>query len=148
MPSKVIQEIMLGVITFISLDAIFFGLLTFPHFNKVVKDIQGSPLIPNIFTATIAYITTLSGLYYFVIDKIEKKFNIKNILSLSIPYAIAVFGAVDFVNPTLFTNWTLKTSMINLFWGISNCTITTISVAYLRETYNTEKKEEFNKRKQ
>jgi len=81
----------------------------------------------------MAYVCLLGGLYYFVINRIERKSDISNILSQAIPFGLCVFGFFDFINTAIFKNYDLTTAFIDLAWGITNCCITSTLVSYCRE---------------
>ena len=132
MTSSLFKELGLSALTFLGLDALWIGLVMSDHFNKLVEEIQGSKMEASIFPAILCYIVLVGGLYYFVIQRMNKKFDIWNILSLSVPFGLCVFGTYDFTTATIFKKWDMTTAFLDVLWGITASSLTAITVGLYR----------------
>jgi len=131
--TSLFKEIAISSITFLVLDFIWIGFVMNNHFNKVVEDIQGSKLEAKIFPAILCYIVLIGGLNLFVIQRMNRKFDFLNILSLSVPFGLCVYGTYDFTTATIFTKWDMTTAFIDVIWGTTCSSISAFAVAYYRE---------------
>jgi uncharacterized membrane protein len=124
-------EILITCILFTGIDAIWLMVIMKDHFNELIKKIQHSEMEPNITAAILCYIILVGGLYYFVLMRI-KKFNIVDILLLSAPYGMAVYGTYDFTTAAVLKDWDLGTAFMDLAWGAFLCSATSLGVLYYR----------------
>jgi len=132
MTSTLLKELALSALTFLALDGVWIGLIMSSHYSKLVEEIQGSKMEPSILPAILTYIVLVGGLYYFVIQRMSKKFDIWNILSLSIPFGLCVYGTYDFTTSTIFKKWDMTTAFLDVIWGITASSLTSIAVGYYR----------------
>jgi uncharacterized membrane protein len=128
---RILTEILLTCVIFLILDAVWIVLIMKDHFNKVVDNIQRSPMEPNLVAALLCYIFLIGGLYYFVINKV-KTFEFLEILKLSLPFGAAVYGTYDFTTATIFKGWDFGTAFMDLGWGMFLSTVTSAAVVYYR----------------
>ena len=80
------------------------------HFNKIIKDIQGSEIKLKILPAIICYSLLVFALYYFIIK--EKKPLLDAFL-----LGIIIYGVYDATNMAILDNWTWETLFLDTFWG-------------------------------
>jgi uncharacterized membrane protein len=124
---KVLTELALAAVSFLILDGIWLAVIMKDHYSKIIYDIQGSALEANFIAALLCYFVLIGGLYYFVIMRI-KTFDILQILYLSIPFGITVYGTYDFTTSTVLKGWDLGTAFIDVAWGSTVSSITSILV--------------------
>ena len=133
-------ELAILSLVFLTLDGVWIGLIMRNHYNQVIKDIQGEEPDFKVIPAILCYIVLIGGLYYFVSQKI-KNFDLVRILSLSVPFALCVFGTFDFTTATILKNWDMTTAISDVLWGVTVCTISVMVAAYLKETTRTTQEE-------
>lgn len=138
---NLIKDIFILTLVFLVLDGIWLVLVMNNHYNKLIMDIQGTPLEVSIFPAFLCYVVLIGGLYYFVVQRV-KKFNILKILSLSIPFGVCVYGTFDFTSATMLKNWDMRTAFLDVIWGTFVCSVSVLVVSYLKEKNNVEVLEE------
>jgi len=96
-------------IVFLSLDFIFLYSMR-SMFNKQVIAVQGSPIVMNIYSGILCYITLIFGIYYFIIR--EKKSILEAFL-----LGIVIYGVYETTTLALLKKWSYKTSIIDTLWG-------------------------------
>lgn len=133
MSSNFIKEILIATIVFLILDFFWVGIVMRENFNKVIYEVQGHNIELSLIPSMLAYQALIGGLYYFVIKNMDKRLNLCNILSLSIPFALCVYGTFDFTAAAIFSKWNLTTVFMDIFWGTIICSTTAICVGLSRE---------------
>lgn len=104
-----IKKFIVTSIIFIIIDSFYLN-STSLHFNKIIQNIQGSPLKLNFFSLILTYIALVLGLYYFIIKEN------KSILDAAL-FGLAVYSVYDFTNKAIFNNWTWNTVIMDSLWG-------------------------------
>lgn len=104
-----LTKLLITFIVFLSLDSIYLFLMKKP-FLKLVKTIQGSPLVMSIPAAIICYISLVFGLFYFIIQ--DKK-SILNAFLLG----IFVYIVYETTNLAIFKDWSWSIATIDTLWG-------------------------------
>ena len=129
-----IREIILASIIFIGVDSIWLSLIMKNHFAELIMKIQNSEMELNLLAALFCYIYLVGGLYHFVITK-TKKFDVIQILILSVPYGLATYGTYDFTTAAVLKDWDLLTAFMDVAWGAILCSITSVGVLYYKFRY-------------
>jgi len=111
-------------IVFISLDSVFLYSMR-SMFNKQVTAVQGSPIVINIYSGILCYITLIFGIYYFIIR--EKKSVLDAFL-----LGIVIYGVYETTTLALLKKWSYKTSIIDTLWGGILFALTTYIVYKIR----------------
>jgi uncharacterized membrane protein len=128
---QLLIEILITIVLFTGIDSIWLMLIMRNHFSELIQKIQHSPMEPNIVAAIFCYIFLIGGLYYFVMFK-TRKFDIGQILLLSVPYGLATYGTYDFTTATILKDWDLSTAFMDVAWGAFLCSATSLGVLYYR----------------
>lgn len=128
-------EIGILSIVFLTLDGIWIGLIMQNHYNKTIKSIQGEDPSFKIIPAILCYFVLIGGLFYFVSQKL-KKFDFIQILSLTVPFGLCVFGTFDFTSSAILKNWDLTTAFIDLIWGTIVCSSSVMVAVYLKDKFH------------
>jgi len=102
-------QYLLSAIVFVVLDGFYLN-LTKNYFNKQVKSIQGSEIKANFVAVGITYIFLIYGLNYFIIQKNRP---IKDAALLG----LIIYGVYEFTNLSIFTNWSILSTVIDSVWG-------------------------------
>lgn len=84
--------------------------LTKDYFNKQVKSIQGSDIKANFIAVGITYIFLIYGLNYFII---QKNRSVKDAALLG----LVIYAVYEFTNLSIFTNWSVLSTIIDTTWG-------------------------------
>jgi uncharacterized membrane protein len=117
MKIKPIQFILTAIIL-VAIDAVYLKFIGGPFYSLAVKKIQGSEIKFRMYSAFIAYIILITGLYYFVIgpNKTYKE---------GAFFGLAVYGVFDFTNHAILDNYSLPLAMMDTIWGMVLCGFTT-----------------------
>ena len=102
-------QYLLSAIVFVVLDGFYLN-LTKNYFNKQVKSIQGSEIKANFVAVGITYIFLIYGLNYFIIQKNRP---VKDATLLG----LIIYGVYEFTNLSIFTNWSILSTVIDSVWG-------------------------------
>ena len=87
------------------------------------------------------YFVLIGGLYYFVVMRMKKNLDILNVLSLSIPFALTVYGTFDFTTASMLKKWDYYTAFADILWGCFICSFSSIMVGLYRKYYTDDKEE-------
>lgn len=102
-------QYLLSAIVFVILDGLYLN-LTKDYFNKQVKSIQGSDIKANFIAIGITYIFLIYGLNYFII---QKNRSVKDAALLG----LVIYAVYEFTNLSIFTNWSVLSTIIDTTWG-------------------------------
>ena len=102
-------QYLLSAIVFVILDGFYLN-LTKDYFNKQVKSIQGSNIKANFIAVGITYIFLIYGLNYFIIQKNRP---VKDAALLG----LVIYAVYEFTNLSIFTNWSVLSTIIDTTWG-------------------------------
>lgn len=84
--------------------------LTYTNFNKMIIDIQESPIKINIYSAIVCYLFIIFMLYYFIIKEN------KSVLDAFI-LGCCTYGIYEFTNMSLFNKWNINIALLDTVWG-------------------------------
>jgi uncharacterized membrane protein len=110
------------IITFIILFLDFIWLyLNANSYKKLVKDVQGSPLIINPLGASLSYLCVLS-IFFYIIPIIKDKYKTqKNLFILSLTYAGSIgfltYAIINTTNIAIFKNYNIFIALKDTLWG-------------------------------
>jgi uncharacterized membrane protein len=90
-------------------------------FNIYFLNVQKSPLKFRLSGAILAYFLLILGMYHFIIRD-------KKSLQDAFLLGVFVYGVYDFTNYATLSNWTLKFSIMDMFWGGTVLTISTFII--------------------
>ena len=102
-------QYLLSAIVFVILDGFYLN-LTKDYFNKQVKSIQGSDIKANFIAIGITHIFLIYGLNYFIIQKNRP---VKDAALLG----LVIYAVYEFTNLSIFTNWSVLSTIIDTTWG-------------------------------
>ena len=102
-------QYLLSAIVFVILDGLYLN-LTKDYFNKQVKSIQGSDIKANFIAIGITYIFLIYGLNYFIIQKNRP---VKD----AALFGLVIYDVYEFTNLSIFTNWSVLSTIIDTTWG-------------------------------
>lgn len=89
--------------------------------NKLWQDnvqaVQKSPMVIRKHYALLSYILIILGIWYFVLQHINKETSVKQILLSSFLFGFILYGVFDFTNLAIFKDFQLKTALIDMVWG-------------------------------
>jgi len=121
-------QYLLSAIVFVVLDGFYLN-LTKNYFNKQVKSIQGSEIEANFVAVGITYIFLIYGLNYFIIQKNRP---VKDATLLG----LIIYGVYEFTNLSIFTNWSILSTVIDSVWGAVVFGLTTAIVYKAKNLMN------------
>lgn len=127
-----VKYILTIIIFLLIVDIIWVGYISKPMWDRLVLNVQNSPLEANSLYAGIAYMILISGLILLVADRIRPDSWIKDSLYYGIIYGLVVYGLFDFTNLAIFKNYSLKVSLIDMTWGAFISSVTLLVANYFR----------------
>jgi uncharacterized membrane protein len=98
--------------------------ITYPQ----IKNIQGSLIKLNIWSAILCYITIVLGLYYFIWKNHRP---VKDAFLLG----LFVYGVYEFTNYAIFKDWILLVVILDIIWGGILFALTTFIFYYIEKKY-------------
>lgn len=125
-------RIIIATVTFLILDAIWLGLLAkqmyIDAYGNLLRMSGGSmqPLWP---AAVVVYIALIAGLVVFVIPKANGQ--LLPALLWGALFGFVTYATYDFTSLAVLANWSLKVSIIDTFWGMFICGITSFVTVLL-----------------
>ena len=118
-----IKKLLLTGGVLLTLDVIFLN-FTMPIFNKMVKNIQGTAMEPNLLTLPLVYIIAILQVYYFIINKNASVFE-------AFLLGLLTYSIFDLINYTIFKKYDLKIAILDIVWGGTLYALTTYIVRQL-----------------
>jgi|TARA_B110000967_G_C18856429_1_gene547487 uncharacterized membrane protein len=109
MTSKIIINLIITAILFVSIDSIYLKLIS-PLFNSLIYNIQGSSIRMRLDGAIIAYLCIIGVFNYFIL---YKGANIIEAFALG----LFIYGIYEGTNRALFSKWTTSVMIIDTLWG-------------------------------
>ena len=115
-----LKTFIIAFLSYLILDFFWFK-FSLPSYNKVVGDIQGSPIQSRILPF-LAYILLPLGLTLFVLNTKN------NSIVYGALYGLIVYGIFNLTNRALFKNWNLNIMMVDTLWGVVVSSLTVFIV--------------------
>ena len=128
-----LKEFLCLTIVFLLLDIIWKGLIMNSKYLILIKEIQGQSLEFKPLATLLAYLFLIFGMYYFIIMRMKRYFDILNILSLSIPFGLTVYGVFEFTTACMLKKWDYFTAFNDILWGCFICSISSIIIGLYRK---------------
>lgn len=107
-------------------------------YNKTIKQIQGKKLNINYIGAFLSYICVILSLFLFsfpIVKNEYEKNKKQSLLLLSLRYGgllgLFIYGIFNTTNITIFTNYNIKTVILDTLWGFFSFTLITYIYSYI-----------------
>jgi uncharacterized membrane protein len=81
------------------------------YFNKQIKLVQGTDIVPDYLAIILTYLVIIFGLYYFIIR--EKK----SVMDAAL-LGFAMYALYELTTKSLLKNWKWKTVIMDTTWGV------------------------------
>lgn len=103
------------------------------YYQKYINKIQKQPQDTNkkgfYISAAISYIILCTGWWIFISERLTKNSSLYDILRLTIPYSLAIYGVFNTTLYVMFKDWDINVALRDTIWGVSS--ISLISIAYV-----------------
>lgn len=96
-------------IIFIIVDSIYLRLI-YPLFNKMIKNIQGTSLKLNYYSAFMCYLILVFSFIYFVINKNFDNYD-------TFLFGFIIYGVYETTSHATLKDWDNKLLIIDSIWG-------------------------------
>jgi uncharacterized membrane protein len=97
------------LILFLFLDTFYLKAVK-SRFSSLIRKIQKSDMVVDIYAALACYLVMTFGFYYFIVkDK-------RSVIDAAI-LGFVIYAVFDFTNMAIFKHWDLTTSIIDATWG-------------------------------
>lgn len=123
------QKLLLLSVIFPLIDYFYLSSMS-NHFNQVVTRISGEGITFNYPKAIIAYFFLVLGMYYFIINDLEKD-NLVEKIRDAIILGLVIYGTYDFTNGAIFKEYDYLTSVIDTTWGGTLFGLVTLTIWYI-----------------
>jgi uncharacterized membrane protein len=111
--NKMFKKLAVISVTMLVIDLIMLSVLS-KMWKESIEKIQSTPFKVKPLYAVGAYVLMIFGLYYFVL---ENTLPTNQLVIRAFAFGIVVYGIFDFTNLAIFTNYNLKTALIDILWG-------------------------------
>lgn len=102
-------------------------------FNKLLINIQGTPIKLDMFATIIVYICLVFQLYYFVL-KNEAQYKTKQGLILdAFLIGLTTYGVYEYTNKAIFKKWTYEATIYDTLWGGVLFSLTSVIYLYVKQ---------------
>lgn len=91
---------------------------------------SGDSMAPNWPAALLVYVAIVSGVIIFVLPKLDTQYI--TALGYGALFGLVLYGTYDFTNYAVLANWSLKITVIDLFWGAFLCSMTTVFAMFIQ----------------
>jgi uncharacterized membrane protein len=108
------------------------------YYQKYIKRVQKEPqdITKKGFylSAGIAYIFLCVGWWIFISERLTKNSSLYDILRLTIPYSLAIYGVFNTTLYVMFKDWDMNVALRDTLWGVSSITLISIAYVYFSKT--------------
>ncbi len=115
--NKMFKTLGVTAVAMLIIDLIVLKILS-KMWSQTIEKVQKTPFKTNPLYAGAAYVLMIFGLNYFVLG-FGSKLTIptNQLVTKAFIFGIVVYGIFDFTNLAIFTNYDLKTGLIDILWG-------------------------------
>jgi len=99
------------------LDFLWIGGYMGKQYQRMIPQIQGSPLKAKPQYAILAYTLMIIGLNLFVLPNISKKNVLRDSLVYGFTFGVILYGVYDFTAGAVINKWNMKLAFIDILWG-------------------------------
>ncbi len=110
------KTLAITAVAMLVLDLVVLSLLS-KMWRKTIEKVQNIPFKVKPLYAAGAYVLMIFGLYYFVLGSGFESIPTNQLVTRAFIFGIVVYGIFDFTNLAIFTNYNLKTALIDILWG-------------------------------
>jgi uncharacterized membrane protein len=132
-----LTNIKLFIISFIALiiiDYLWLGIYYYDSYRKIIESVQKTKLIGRLGGAIVVYIALALIILFWIVPRIQLESKNNNLFITSFIYGGILGGLIyavfDFTSYTIFTNWDLKTAIVDTVWGAVLMTLVSFITAY------------------
>ena len=108
------KDYIIPLILYLIFDFIWLGFITKHLFQITIHNIQKSPMNIRWIPIILVYILLSFALSELVIKRAD---NWQSALKYGAIFGLVVYGIFDLTNYSLFENWTLHISLLDIGWG-------------------------------
>lgn len=88
-----------------------------PKYEIMIPKIQNKSLKLNYFYGFLVYIALVIGLNIFVIPNINRRNVCYDALKYAFTFGVIAYGIYDFTCASLFEDWDIMLSIMDVLWG-------------------------------
>ncbi len=127
MYSNYIKQFLIVFILLAVIDFPWIGIIYAKEYTRVIESVQKQKFVVRYLGGLIVYIAIALIIVGWVIPRLQHKSKVTFLDCLLYGGLLGglVYAVFDFTNYALFTNWTLKTSIIDTVWGLVLTTLVT-----------------------
>lgn len=127
-----IKQLATALITSFVMDMIWLGLLAKQLYENQIGTLlrkENGSLSPIWPSALLVYLAIVLGIIFFVVPKANG--NALAGLMWGAAFGAITYGIYDFTNYAVLATWPLKITIIDFFWGITLCAVTSFATVLI-----------------
>lgn len=117
-----------------ALDYLWLGMFASSLYRKELGGflrLSGDAMQPVIWAALLVYIAIPAGIVLFALPRVSQDNLVLSALFWGALYGLVVYTIYDMTNYSLLRDWSLRMSVIDIFWGVFLNSAGTLAAAYL-----------------
>jgi len=124
-----LRLLIVSIYLIIDISYVVFSKNTYEGYIKQIQNSGFSSKNGIYLAAALAYVFLGIGWWVLIAERLSKQSTIIDILRISIPYALVIYGVFNTTLYVMFDKWDLAISLRDTLWGITN--ICVISLLYV-----------------
>ncbi|MFC1633990.1 DUF2177 family protein [Planctomycetota bacterium] len=121
---------------FLAIDYLWLGIVMSKFYKEelgVLARVSNNALRPVLWAAGIVYILIPLGIVFFPLARVSQEDPASTALFWGFIYGVVLYGVYDMTNYSLVSKWSLRMSMVDIFWGGTiNAIVTYVAVLFDR----------------
>jgi uncharacterized membrane protein len=116
----IIKVLLIAFPIYLVIDFLWIGVLMKSFYLKeygVMARLMNGSLSPRMLYVVLAYVALLIGYIFFIYPNATNGTLLKAII-YGVLFGFVIYGVFDFTNYAVLEKWTLKATLIDLFWGM------------------------------
>lgn len=120
-----VKDFFVGLLVFLGLDAVWLGVAAKGFYSQELGHFKRAFRWP---AAAISYLLILVGLLLFAFPKVKTGGPMSFLWGSF--FGLIAYGVYDLVNLATLSDWTLKMTLVDMFWGGIVCGLVSLAVKH------------------
>jgi uncharacterized membrane protein len=131
---KYLYLYILTFLVFLAIDAIWLGIIAKNMYADKIGHLMAEN--PNLIAAGIFYLLFVATLLVFVILPGYEAQSLSKVILLGALFGMITYATYDLTNLATLRDWPLSTTIIDIIWGASLATVTSVAGYYIANFLN------------
>jgi len=105
---------------FLAVDFLWLGVVMSKFYKDelgVLARVSNGALTPVLWAAGVVYILIPLGVVLFVLPRVSQEHVVSTALFWGFIFGVVLYGVYDMTNYALVSKWSLRMSIVDIFWG-------------------------------